>query len=266
MVDVWMCVCVLGRFFFCWDFAQPHSGQIIYLDTEQSQEIHLSPIQTSMHPDYSVNWMLFGLKLKRLRQNKVWIGNTARNFYKYLYNSSSPALSAPSQAMCPCNILPAGVTVHVRHFCSPQLTEMSEHKQFLCRRITEGWVKNGRAPKGSQRQTHQHLFSNPCWEQQGNLTLFKEFGSVILHSVHWILTTFISSTLLHLRKKQSRNQEWTQAAKCSCGSRPSRGGTELSTHTSGLTRKGFQGSCCTLKATVQSLAIEPHLQQQKIYF
>lgn len=42
------CVCVLGRLFFSWDFVQPHSGQIMYLDTEQSQEINLSPIQTSM--------------------------------------------------------------------------------------------------------------------------------------------------------------------------------------------------------------------------
>lgn len=126
--------------------------------------------------------------------------------------------------MCPCNVLPAGVTVHVRHFLGPQLTEINEHKQFLCRRITEGWVREW---EGSKRIPKANP---PKSVFQGNLTLFKEFGSVILCSLHWILTTFISSTLLHHRKKQGRKQEWAQAAKCSCGSRPSRGGTELSTH------------------------------------
>lgn len=159
----------------------------------------------------------------------------------------------------PCNTFSAGVTVPVRHFSSPQWTEINEHNSSAEGWLKDGW-ENGRVPKGSQRQTHQHLFCKPCWEQRGNLTLFKEFGSVILCSLHQILT-FISSTFLHCRKKQSRNQKWTQAAKCSCGSRPSRGGSELATHTSGLTRKGFQGSCCTLKSTVQSVAFQPHLQQ-----
>lgn len=89
--------------------------------------------------------MLSGLKLKCLRQNKAWIGNTARIFCKYLYNSSPLALSAPSQATCPSKILPAGVTVHVRHFSSTQNPEINE--QFLCRRITEGWLREWEGSK-----------------------------------------------------------------------------------------------------------------------